>query len=66
MTKSFKEWKEDLLPTEIEALEDYGFADCDLISAKTVMATIIQWNGGIASAYEVVSIVSRVYGIELD
>lgn len=61
----FEEWKKILMPSEIEALEDYGHKAKDNICASDVFETIVDWNGGIATAYHIKSIVSRVYGVEL-
>lgn len=61
----FEEWKEFLMPAEIEALEDYGHKNRDTICANEVFETIVEWNGGIATAYHIKSIISRVYGVEL-
>lgn len=59
------EWKEQLNPREIEALEDFEFKPNDLISPDVVLDTVVQWNGGISSAYHIKMLISRIYGIEL-
>ena len=64
-----RDWKEVLLPMEVEALEDYGYTE-DVygdheISRNDVFEVIVDWNGGMASAYQIKSIIFRVYGILL-
>ena len=64
--KTFGEWKEILMPAEIEALNDYGITEeTDKLSPSEVLEIIVEWNGGIATAYQIKSIISRVYGYEL-
>lgn len=63
------DWKGVLLLQEVEALEDFGYTverygDRE-ISRDEVFETIVEWNGGIATAYQIKSIISRVYGVEL-
>lgn len=65
--KTVKEWEEDLNPSEVEALHDNVSKDPnDKISANEVLDAIVDWEGGIASGYQIRSIVSRVYGVELE
>ena len=63
------DWKDVLLLQEMEALEDFGYTverygDRE-ISRDEVFETIVEWNGGISTAYRIKSIISRVYGVEL-
>ena len=63
------DWKGVLLLQEVEALEDFGYTvekykDRE-ISRDEVFETIVEWNGGISTAYRIKSIISRVYGVEL-
>ena len=60
-----KEWEEILLPIETQALEDYYGRREKLISPNEVFEIIVEWKGGMASAYEIKSCISRVYGVEL-
>lgn len=65
--KTFKEWKEELLPTEISALEDMYANDTDYMTPNEVFQMILEYEGyGAGAAYHVRSIVSRVYGIKLE
>lgn len=65
--KTVKEWEEDLNLTEVEALHDNVSKDPnDRISANEVLDAIVDWEGGLASGYQVRSIISRVYGVELE
>ena len=66
---TLNDWKDVLLLQEMEALEDFGYTverygDRE-ISRDEVFETIVEWNGGIATAYRIKSIISRVYGVEL-
>ena len=63
--RKFEEWEQVLMPSEFEALTDYGHKVGDNICASDVFETIVDWNGGIATAYHIKSIISRVYGVEL-
>ena len=63
------DWKGVLLLQEAEALEDFGYTvekykDRE-ISRDEVFETIVEWNGGISTAYRIKSITSRVYSVEL-
>ena len=66
---TLNDWKGVLLRQEVEALEDFGYTverygDRE-ISRDEVFETIVEWNGGISTAYRIKSIISRVYGVEL-
>ena len=37
----------------------------ELLTPGEVLECIVRWNGGIATAYHIKSIISRVYGVEL-
>ena len=64
--KSLKEWEQDLLGSEVEALEEYGYLVSSApISANEVLDCILDYRGGISSGWELRSLVSRVYGVEL-
>lgn len=62
---TLKKWKEILLPSEIEALTDYYQDENENLTPNEVMDTIIKWNGGISTGYEVRSMISRIYDIKL-
>lgn len=66
---TLNDWKGVLLLQEVEALEDFGYTvekyrDQE-ISRDEVFETIVEWNGGISTAYRIKNIISRVYGVEL-
>lgn len=66
---TLRDWKDVLLPSEVEALEDYGYTmemygDVE-ISRGNVFEAIVQWNGGLATAYHIKRVIERVYGIRL-
>lgn len=64
--KTLARWEELLLPSEFEALTDYGYtSDLNILTPDEVLDIIIDWKGGIATAYHIKSIISRVYGVEL-
>ena len=66
---TLNDWKGVLLLQEVEALEDFGYTaekyGDQEISRDEVFETIVEWNGGISTAYRIKSIISRVYGVEL-
>lgn len=62
---TLKKWKKILLPSEIEALTDYYQDENENLTPNEVMDTIIKWNGGISTGYEVRSMISRIYDIKL-
>ncbi|MEA4934763.1 MAG: hypothetical protein VB071_14440 [Lawsonibacter sp.] len=63
--KTLDRWNEILNPSEAEALEDYGYTDpCKVLTPNEVFEIIVEWNGGIATAYHIKSIISRVYGLK--
>ena len=67
MTKTLKQWEEELHPAEIEALHDMCHTDPEeRLTANEVLDAIVEWNGGLASGYHVRSVISRVYGKELE
>ena len=66
---TLSDWKDVLLPSEVEALEDFGYTmdrygDLE-ISRDDVFEAIVEWNGGLATAYHIKSVIFRVYGIQL-
>ena len=66
---TLNDWKGVLLLQEMEALEDFGYTmeryrDRE-ISRDEVFETIVEWNGGISTAYRIKNIIRRVYGVEL-
>ena len=64
--RTLREWEQELMPREAEALHDQYHTDPgELLTPGEVLECIISWEGGIASAYHIKSIISRVYGIEL-
>lgn len=64
--KTLKSWEEELLPIEMEALHDrYHNDPTELLTPNEVFECIVEWNGGIASAYHIKRLINRVYGIEL-
>ena len=66
---TLNDWKDVLLRQEVEALEDFGYTverygDRE-ISRDEVFETIVEWNGGLASAGEIKRVIGRVYGVKL-
>lgn len=59
-------WEGILTASEIEALHDYGHTNPhQALTPDEVLEIIVNWNGGIATAYHIKRIISRVYEIEL-
>lgn len=64
--RTLRSWGENLLPVEMEALRDwYHSYPNEVLTPGEVLDCIVSWNGGIASAYHIKSLIGRVYGIEL-
>ncbi len=63
------DWKTVLLTQEVEALEDLGYTleryGEQEISRNEVFEAIVEWNGGLASAFHIKGVIRRVYGISL-
>lgn len=61
-----KEWEEILLPSEYEALNGVIYTSPeDEMTSNEVLDAIVDYKGGVTSGYEIRSIISRVYGVEL-
>lgn len=61
-----KEWEEILFPREYEALQGIIYISPeDEMTSNEVFDAIVDYEGGLASGYEIRSIISRVYGVEL-
>lgn len=61
-----KEWEEILLPSEYEALNGVIYIPPESeMTSDEVFDAIVDYKGGLASGYEIRSIISRVYGVEL-
>lgn len=64
--KTLETWEALLMPSEMEALHDnYHTNPLESLTPGEVLEAIVNWEGGIASAYHIKSIISRVYGVEL-
>ena len=64
--RALRSWEEDLMPSEVEALHDHYHLDPqEVLTPGEVLECIVSWNGGIATAYHIKSVISRVYGVEL-
>lgn len=66
---TLNDWNDVLLRQEVEALEDFGYTverygDRE-ISRDEVFETIVEWNGGIETAFRIKGIIGRVYGVKL-
>ena len=65
-SKTLARWEELLLPSEIEALYDSCHSDpWETLTPNEVLDIIVEGKGGLGSGYEVRSLLSRVYGVEL-
>lgn len=60
-----KEWKARLQPNYREALEEMFLDEREVLSPREVVDTIVSYEGGLASGYEVVCLVNEVWGIQL-
>ena len=66
---TLRDWKDVLLPSEVEALEDFGYTveryGNREISRDDVFAAVWDGIGDIYSTAQVKGIIFRVYGIQL-
>lgn len=60
-----QEWKAYLRPSYREALEEMFLDEREVLSPLEVVDTIVSYEGGLASGYEVVCLVNEVWGIQL-
>lgn len=60
-----QEWKAHLRPSYREALEEMFLDEREVLSPREVVDTIVGYEGGLASGYEVVCLVNEVWGIRL-
>lgn len=64
--KTLAAWREQLYPSEFEALLNYLDESRETeLTPDDAFEAIVSWNGGIATAYQIKSIISRVYSVEL-
>ena len=60
-------WGNRLTETELAAVQE--ITDCweldDELTPGEVLEALVTWYGGLASAYQVKSLINRIYGIEL-
>ncbi len=64
--RSLDDWGNRLTETEMNALHEFGDWELDdELTPGEVLESLIEWYGGLATAYQVKSLISRVYGIEL-
>ena len=60
------EWEKYLYQYEMEALDDRFYQDhVSKFSANEVLDALVEYNGGVASGYQIRMLIQRVYGIEL-
>ena len=60
-------WGGRLTETELDAVSDITdrWDPEDELTPGEVLDALINWYGGLATAYQVKSLVSRIYGVEL-
>ena len=63
--KTIKEWKARLRPEYVEALEENNFEDAECLSPREVLDVIVDYEGGIASGYEIVYMINEIWGGQL-
>lgn len=60
-----QEWKAHLRPSYREALEEMFLDEREVLLPHEVVDTVVSYEGGLASGYEVVCLVNEVWGIQL-
>lgn len=63
--RTVKEWKARLRPRYVEALEANNFEDAERLSPREVLDAIVNYEGGVASGYEIVCMVNEIWGSQL-
>lgn len=63
--KTVKEWETRLRPQYAEALKESNFEDTECLSPREVLDVIVNYEGGIASGYEIVCMVNEIWGGQL-
>ena len=63
--RTVKEWKARLRPRYVEALEANNFEDAERLSPREVLDAIVNYEGGVASGYEIVCMVNEIWGGQL-
>ena len=64
--KTLERRGELLLPIEMQALQDtYHIRPTEVLTPNEVLDIVVEYKGGLGSGYEVRSLISRVYGVEL-
>lgn len=59
-------WGNRLTETEMAALQERGSWELDdELEPGEVLEALVEWHGGLFTAYQVKSMVSRIYGVEL-
>lgn len=59
-------WGNRLTETEVAALKEMGSWELDdELEPGEVLEALVEWYGGLSTAYQVKSMVSRIYGVEL-
>ena len=65
--QTLEAWANRLTETEIAAVQEItniGEPE-DELSPDEVLEALINWYGGLATAYQVKSMIARIYGVEL-
>ena len=64
--RTLEDWITKLTPSEMQGILE--FQDWELEDELTpgeILEALIEWYGGLATAYQVKSLINRIYGIEL-
>ena len=64
--RSLYDWKQDLTEDEMLILfEEHDYDLDDELTPGEVLEILVDYNGGVATAYEIKSLIARIYGVEL-
>ena len=65
--RTLKAWEARLTEPELDAVSD--ITDCwepeDELTPGEVLEALVTWYGGLASAFQIKTLISKIYGIEL-
>lgn len=66
-TRTLDAWGNCLTETELAAVQE--MTDCwepeEELTPGEVLEALVNWYGGLSTAYQVKSLISRIYGVEL-
>ena len=64
--RTLNDWGNSLTEAEMAVLQEYGDYELDdEVDPGEVLETLIEWYGGLATAFQVKQLIGRIYEVEL-